>query len=176
MHALGMLSGILQKSCTHIHATRLASLLAAVDAAIHGSRLKLSDLGRGLTSRVLIKHKIKRVDRLLGNTALHTEIPSLYAALACPLLEGLKMPRIVVDGSDITPDRQWQWLRAALVNEGRSITLYEQVYPITQAQSWHAHKILLDHLARKRGVAGAVLGNKARRVNSFIYEGISIFR
>jgi hypothetical protein len=42
----------------------------------------LSSLGRGLRSQVAVKHSIKRIDRLLGNGALHTEAPALYEAQA----------------------------------------------------------------------------------------------
>ncbi|CAG9931990.1 hypothetical protein [Candidatus Nitrotoga arctica] len=60
---------------------RLASLLAAVEAVVTGSRLTLSDMGRGLIGSVAVKHNIKRIDRLLGNDLLHTEISKLYEAL-----------------------------------------------------------------------------------------------
>jgi hypothetical protein len=42
----------------------------------------LSSLGRGLHSQVAVKHSIKRIDRLLGNGALHAQASALYEALA----------------------------------------------------------------------------------------------
>ena len=44
MHALTMLHNILAESCPEAHAKRLASLMAAVEAVVSGSRLVLSDL------------------------------------------------------------------------------------------------------------------------------------
>lgn len=79
MHALTILHRILSASFPEIHSKRLASLLAAVEAAVTGSRLMLSDLGRGLSGSSAVKHNIKRIDRLLGNDSLHTEMPKLYA-------------------------------------------------------------------------------------------------
>ena len=51
MHAITILHRILSASFPEIHAKRLVSLLAAVEAVVTGSRLTLSDLGRGLFSK-----------------------------------------------------------------------------------------------------------------------------
>jgi hypothetical protein len=147
MHAITILHRILSTSLPEIHAKRLATLLAAVEAVVSGSRLTLSDMGRGLTGHVAVKHNIKRIDRLLGNDSLHTEMPSLYEALIRQCLEGISMPLIVIDWSDLTPDRQWQLLRASVAIEGRSMTLYEQVHPQSKATSPRVHQAFLERLA-----------------------------
>jgi hypothetical protein len=147
MHAITILHRILSASFPEVHAKRLASLLAAVEAVVSGSRLTLSDLGRGLTGSVAVKHNIKRIDRLLGNSLLHTEVPRLYEALVRECLEGMSMPLIVIDWSDLTPDRQWQLLRASVAVEGRSMTLYEEVHPQSQATSPRVHQAFLTQLA-----------------------------
>lgn len=147
MHAITILHRILSASFPEIHAKRLASLLAAVGAVVSGSRLALSDMGRGLHGHVAVKHNIKRVDRLLGNNSLHTEIPALYEALVRQCLAGMSMPLIIIDWSDLTPDRQWQLLRASVAIEGRSITLYEQVHPQSRATSPRVHQAFLAQLA-----------------------------
>ena len=135
MQAHRILHRILSARLPEIHAKRLASLLAAVEAVVSGSRLTLSDVGRGLSGPVAVKHNIKRIDRLLGNGALHAEIPKLYEALVRQCLAGIALPLIVVDGSDLTPDRHWQLLRASVAMEGRSLTLYEEVHPQSRATS-----------------------------------------
>lgn len=147
MHALTILHRILSTSLPEIHAKRLASLLTAVEAVVCGSRLTLSDLGRGLSGSVAVKHNIKRIDRLLGNSMLHTEVPKFYAALVRQCLEGISMPLIVIDWSDLTPDRKWQLLRASVAIEGRSMTLYEQVHPQSHATSPRVHEAFLTQLA-----------------------------
>src|SRR5574340_325992 len=147
MHAITILHRILSTSFPEIHAKRLTSLLAAVEAVVSGSRLTLSDMGRGLSGHVAVKHNIKRIDRLLGNGSLHTETPSLYEALARQCLAGLSMPLIVIDWSDLTPDRRWQLLRASVAIEGRSVTLYEQVHPQSRATSPRVHQAFLSQLA-----------------------------
>jgi hypothetical protein len=147
MHALTILHRILSASFPVIHAKRLTSLLAAVEAVVSGSRLTLSDLGRGLLSTTTVKHNTKRIDRLLGNRALHTELPSLYKALVRDCLDGVSMPLIVIDWSDLTPDRRWQLLRASVAIEGRSMTLYEQVHPQSRATSPQVHRAFLKKLS-----------------------------
>jgi hypothetical protein len=147
MHALRILHRILSTSAPEIHSKRLASLLAAVEAVVTGSRLTLSDMGRGLTGSVAVKHNIKRIDRLLGNGLLHTEVPKLYEALIRQRLTGMNMPLIVIDWSDLTPDRKWQLLRASVAIEGRSMTLYEQVHPQSRATSPRVHRAFLTKLA-----------------------------
>jgi hypothetical protein len=95
-----------------------------------------------------MKHNIKRVDRLLGNRALHAEIPQLYATLAYQCLAGIKTPLIMIDWSDLTPDRRWQLLRASsMALSGRSVTLYEQVHPLWHAAAFRVHAAFLARLA-----------------------------
>lgn len=147
MHALTILHRILSAGSPEIHSKRLTSLLAAVEAVVSGSRLTLSDMGRGLTGHVAVKHNIKRIDRLLGNDTLHIEIPKLYEALVRQHLSGISMPLIVIDWSDLTPDRQWQLLRASVAIEGRSMTLYEEVHPQLRATSPSVHQAFLTRLA-----------------------------
>ena len=106
MHVLTILHRILSTRFPEIHAKRLASLLAAVESVVTGSRLTLSDMGRGLHGQVAVKHNIKRIDRLLGNSYLHIEIPKLYEALVRQCLDGISMPLIVIDWSDLTLDRK----------------------------------------------------------------------
>jgi len=147
MHALNILHRILSTSLPEIHAKRLASLLAAVEAAVSGSRLTLSDLGRGLSGLTTVKHNTKRIDRLLGNDSLHTEMHRFYETLARQCLEGISLPLIVIDWSDLTADRQWQLLRASVAIEGRSMTLYEEVHPQSSATSPCVHQAFLTQLA-----------------------------
>lgn len=121
MHALTMLHNILIESCPEVHAKRVASLLATVEAVVSGSRLALSDLGRALRGPAAVKHNIKRIDRLLGNGALHAETPRLYEALAKQRLAGVPTPLIIIDWSDLTPDRRWQLLRASATKSNKGV-------------------------------------------------------
>ncbi len=74
------------------------------------------------------KHRIKSVDRLLGNRHLHAERIEVYAALAAEVLSETDRPVLVVDWSDGQEGRQWLLLRASVAVEGRALTLYEEAH------------------------------------------------
>ena len=59
----------------------------------------------------------------------------------------MNTPLIVIDWSDLTPDRKWQLLRASVAVEGRSMTLYEQVHPQSRATSPRVHRACLTKLS-----------------------------
>ncbi|HEX5515817.1 MAG TPA: IS4 family transposase, partial [Gammaproteobacteria bacterium] len=53
-----------------MHARRRQVLLAAVAALLQHPQLSISALGRALKSGAKPKHRIKRIDRLIGNPHL----------------------------------------------------------------------------------------------------------
>jgi len=132
MHALNIVQQLIRSCCPHIHAARLKVLLAAVGAAVRVRRLTLTELGRALIGAERPKHDIKRIDRLLGNRHLTAERFELYQALARRVVGALREPLIVVDWSDLNPNRRWQLLRAAMPIGGRCLTLYEEVHPLSR--------------------------------------------
>jgi hypothetical protein len=146
MHAFVIVQQFLRIRCPHIHAVRLAVILAAVGAAVRGRRLTLTELGRSLPGTARVKHNIKRIDRLLGNRHLAAERIDLYRALAQRLLGTLREPVIIVDWSDLTTDRRWQLLRAALPVGGRALTLYEEIHPLCHFANPRVHHAFLVRL------------------------------
>ena len=129
MHPTQVLHTLLKKSVPFIHAKRLTALIAAVDSVLSGASVSITGLGRYLPGEAFLKHKIKRMDRLMGNAHLMQERIAIYRLLTHRLLRGLARPLIVIDWSDLTPDQEWQLLRAALPVGGRSLTLYEEIHP-----------------------------------------------
>lgn len=146
MHALVIVQELLRIRCPHIHAVRLTVILAVVAAAVRGRRLTLSELGRALIGPARTKHSIKRVDRLLGNRHLAGERVEVYQTLARRLVGTRCEPLIVIDWSDLTADRRWQLLRAALPVGGRCLTLYEEVHPLARFGNPHVHRAFLHKL------------------------------
>lgn len=123
-------------------------MLRTVSALLLGGILSLSALALSLSSPARYKHRLKSVDRLLGNTAIHAARLDLYAALARRWLAGIKQVLVVVDWSDLTADQRWQLLRASVVVEGRSLTLYEEVHPQKRYSHPTVHRLFLSRLAR----------------------------
>lgn len=147
MHAIRFLHTHLRNTCPTLHAKRLAVLLTAVETVTRYHRLTLTALGRALRSSALVKHTIKRMDRLLGNVRLETERTRLYAALAQWMLTGVRQPIVVIDWSDLTPNRQWHLLRASLPVGGRAMTVYEEVHPLRSLTNRRVHRAFLAQLA-----------------------------
>jgi hypothetical protein len=146
MHALNIVQQLIRSCCPHIHAARVTVILAAVGAAVRARRLTLTELGRALVGAARPKHDIKRIDRLLGNHHLAAERFELYQAFARRVVGTLCEPLIVIDWSDLTPDRRWQLLRAAMPIGGRCLTLYEEVHPLSRFANPRVHRAFLHQL------------------------------
>jgi hypothetical protein len=101
----------------------------ATTALLCGGVASLSAIALYLHREATLKHRIKSIDRLLGNRAIHRLRFGLYRRLAQCWLTGIEQWLLVVDWSDVTADQRWQLLRASVVVEGRSVTLYEEVHP-----------------------------------------------
>jgi hypothetical protein len=147
VHALKILHHCLAPLLTHIHRRRLETLLEAVAASVGGPRLTLTDIGRRLAGSARLRHKIKRADRLLGNTRLQGEARSVYAALCRVTLARIREPLIVVDWSDLKADQSLHLLRASLPVGGRALTLYEEVHPQRQLNNRRVQERFLERLA-----------------------------
>jgi hypothetical protein len=146
MHALVIVQQLLRTRCPHLHVARLTVILAAVAAAVRGRRLTLTELGRSLPGPARVKHNIKRIDRLLGNRHLAAERMGLYRVLARRTVGTRREPVIIVDWSDLTADRRWQLLRAALPVGGRALTLYEEIHPLRHFANPRVHRAFLTRL------------------------------
>lgn len=86
--------------------------------------------------------------RLLGNRHLHKEQQRVYRQLGQWLLSQVRRPLIIVDWSDVYEGQQFLMLTASIPMGGRMLTLYEEVYPITQYNSPTAHDRFLRGLAK----------------------------
>lgn len=146
MHALRILQQRVRHACPQIHLKRVAALLACVAAALRAQRITLTELGRALPSAARVKHSIKRVDRLLGNAQLSCERFSIYQAIARWLVSDARQLIIVVDWSDLSADRRWQLLRAAIPVGGRTLTLYEEVHGPRHFANARVHRAFLRKL------------------------------
>jgi len=146
MHAISIVAQTLRSACPHIHQSRLRALLDGARAGLSASSHTLSNLARALGGNAAVRHRVKRMDRLLGNRALHREIASVYAAMACQSVGGNTTPLIVVDWSDLNKRRSAQLIRASLALKGRSLTLYEEVHSMKAATTPVVHRAFLARL------------------------------
>lgn len=147
MHASEIVARVVGPCLKCLHQRRQASLLRAVSGLLGANASSLSAIALHLSGSAALKHRIKSVDRLLGNSAFHHARDQLYRSVAAQWLEGLQQLLVVVDWSDATQDQRWHLLRASAVVEGRSITLYEEIHP--QARYGHpsVHRAFMQKLA-----------------------------
>ncbi|HGV3216098.1 TPA: IS4-like element ISVsa5 family transposase, partial [Escherichia coli] len=130
-----------------LHLKRLNSLTLACHALLDCKTLTLTELGRNLPTKARTKHNIKRIDRLLGNRHLHKERLAVYRWHASFICSGNTMPIVLVDWSDIREQKRLMVLRASVALHGRSVTLYEKAFPLSEQCSKKAHDQFLADLA-----------------------------
>lgn len=128
-----------------MHLKRLQTLILLVSAVLSEKKLSVTHLGRSMKNDAYEKSNIKRSDRFLSNKQLHKERASIYAAIIMILIGSQKRPRIIVDWSHV-PNTTRYILRAALVGQGRALTLYEEVYPKKLENNPAVHKRFLNRL------------------------------
>jgi Transposase DDE domain len=128
MHPIEVLHKQLARCVPSIHRLRLKAILAAVEAVLSGAKVTITSLGRHIGNQALAKHKIKRMDRLVGNPRLHQERVDVYAAMARWLVGGISQPIILIDWSPLSGNQEQQLLRASIAAKGRALTLYEEIH------------------------------------------------
>jgi hypothetical protein len=148
MHAVNIVARVVGPCLHGLHAKRAAACARAVVAVVLGAALSLSAIALGMRSVTGYRHRVKSVDRVLGNGALHVARAALYAAVAARWLTGVRQLLLVIDWSDLTPDQRWHWLRASVAVEGRSVTLYEEVHPQPRLGNPKVHRQFLARVAK----------------------------
>ena len=147
MHAVGVLQKCLADVLGHMHAARSRTLLEAVSALLAGRRLVLMDLARAWPGAERVRAPLKRLDRLLGNPFLQAECRTLYGAMAQWLIRHPR-PVIIIDWSELQPNGRWHLLRAGIPIGGRTVTIFEAVYPERLKNSPRAEGQLLVQLCK----------------------------
>lgn len=147
MQTQAIVSRLLQCCVPFMHAARWRALHDVATAAVCGKSLTLTALALGTTRDTDLRYRIKCVDRLLANAHLEKERVDAYRALAHEWLGGLPQLLIVVDWSPVTEDLQWHLLRASVVVDGRSITLFEEVHPRQHLAALKVHERFVKRLA-----------------------------
>ncbi len=148
MHAGKIVDGVVGDCLSSLHATLAEAVKAAVVGALRGGRLSLSQLARSVESVTAMRHRVKRMDRLLGNTSLHNAKMEIYRQVAMRWLTGIDTVLVVVDWSDATTDQRWHLLRASISIEGRCVTLYEEIHPQRKYGDRGVHRQFLARLAK----------------------------
>jgi hypothetical protein len=142
MRAVGILQEKLGKSLGFLHAKRREAFWRAVEGLLKGQKLWLTALGRSLTGACSDKHRIKAIDRLVGNAGLQSSVPQLYAALTQLLLRGTPRPVILVDWTGADPG--FAVLSATLCFHGRALPLFSRTFSKDRKCSPRAEREFLE--------------------------------
>lgn len=145
MRASRVLQKCLSDSLDPMHRARSRVLMHAVEALVTGRRLTLMDVARSWPGAERVRPPLKAFDRLLSNRHLHGERERVYAGMARWLLRS-QHPVIVIDWSDLKPDKSWCLLRAAVPVGGRSLPVLDMVFAGAQAGSPAAEQRFLQRL------------------------------
>ncbi|QGM01114.1 IS4 family transposase [Stenotrophomonas maltophilia] len=147
MRASQVLQKCLPNSLSAMHVLRMRALLSAVQALIVGRRLTLTDIARTWPGAERVRAPLKAFDRLLGNRHLHGERGAIEADMARWLLRG-PQPVILIDWSDLKPDKSWCLLRAAVPVGGRTLTLLDTIVRGKEQGSAEAERHFLQQLRK----------------------------
>ena len=147
MRTIEIVSRVIRDCKDYMHLARWQRLADLSSAALNGQALALTQLALGSASKTTVRHRVKAVDRLLGSASFAAEHLDIYRTLAARWLTGASPLLIVVDWSSLSADMHWHWLRASVVVEGRSMTLYEEVHPRRHLAAYAVHRRFLERLA-----------------------------
>lgn len=129
-----------------LHASTCPVVLKAVDALARGGWLTLTEMARHWPGAERVAVPLKAADRLLRSPVLGRKREALYAAMAGWLVRQAR-PLLAVDWSDLKADGSFKLLRAGLVVQGRTLTVWEEVHPEKMAGTPAVERAFLEHLA-----------------------------
>lgn len=148
MHAKSIVTRVVSPCLQTLHTKRANAFLRATTALLVGGVGSLTAIAQHLQGGTTLKHRIKSVDRLLGNVSVHAARIFLYQALARQWIGSATQLLVAVDWSDLTRDQHFQLLRASVVVQGRSVTLYEEVHPQKKLGNRLVHRHFVQRLAQ----------------------------
>jgi hypothetical protein len=102
MHTHGILHAILGSAAASMHQRRFAALSTTVGSVLDCAHVSITSMGRSLSGKAMIKHKIKHVDRLIDNQHLLRERRKIYAKTIAWLFKHVSTVVILIDWSPIS--------------------------------------------------------------------------
>ena len=111
-------------ACTRVRRSQAKTLGELVAGAMRCRRASLADIGRGMLGKALPKHKIKRVDRFLGNERVEVA-EAVWALMAIAAKAARGRLFVLVDWVDVT---SYKVLVAAVPIRGRSVPVLFAAY------------------------------------------------
>lgn len=121
----------LEQFCPEVHSSRLQAMMDVAIGLTKSKRLTIAEIGRHLPGDIDFKHKVKKVDRLLGNKKLYDELDILYSGLSNYVFKYIAQDvysPVVVDLCYLKDTHDIQMLSAEVATRGRTVPLYREVF------------------------------------------------
>jgi len=128
-----------------VHAKRAKSLFEACWSLTKQADLTITSLGINKDGNAYDKHKVKSVDRLVGNSKLQAEIPIIYKEFFSPFICSANILYILVDWSGCCRS-DVHMLRASVAFKGRSVTIYNEIHSQKKLGNRQVHNQFLARL------------------------------
>lgn len=126
-----LLHAHLKEHCPDIHSTRLQAVMDVATGLQRSRHFSITAIGKCLQSDAKTKHRIKKVDRLLGNDHLYTELAEIYKGLSAYVFRYIVQDGytpVVIDLCFLKDSHDIQMLSAEVATKGRSIPVYREVF------------------------------------------------
>lgn len=146
MHTTKLLHKTFEKTVQHIDKRNHRTLIESAVTLSDCRHLSIAGIGRNLNSKTLVKHNIKRIDRLFGNPHVQSTTIYYYREMAKFIIKNNRRPSISIDWSGLTPCGEFHLLRASCPIKGRAVTLFEQSYRESEYMKRHVHENFLKQL------------------------------
>lgn len=145
------------------------TMVEVAEAAARVRQLSLTALGRALHSEAKAKHSIKRVDRLLGNAAVHRGIDGIYGLLSARLLAGARQAVVLIDWTDAECEGFVALSASLATGRGRAVILRHEVYPLRNQYDGRIERRFLSRLRSQlpAGLAVTVVSDAGFHINFF---------
>lgn len=146
MHLQKLLHKTFENTSQFIDKRNHKTVIEAAVTLSDCKHLSITALGRNLKSEALVKHNIKRIDRLFGNHHVQDSAIHYYRQMAQLIIKTVVRPTISIDWSGLTPCGEFHFLRASCPVNGRAMTLFEQSYRESEYMKQNVHQSFLRKL------------------------------
>ena len=146
MHVTAILHSIFSVCRSSFDIRILKTLYSTVEALTRCRKLTIAGLGRSLKRNCHVKHKIKAVDRLFGNTKLQDDLFEFYKVIIEKIIGSNKTPIIIIDWSGLTPCGNFHFIRAAVPVGGRALPILEMPFSLDKYTNPKTHRLFLKKL------------------------------
>ncbi len=126
--SLKSITKLFETSLIHIRKSQRKTLSVVVYGILRGAKLGVAAMGRNMAGSALIKHKIKKMDRFLGNERI--SIAKGVAALIQWIVRGKSRIYVAVDWTPINED--YQTLKAGVVTNSRALPIFWKTVKISE--------------------------------------------